>query len=350
MATKLYYLNSLSLLQTFETYWAYYSLSNGKIYSSACMKSGKMFADSIRQIAMDDPRVLDPQALKLDEDADPEKIITGLETWEVTSDSAPIDNIAKSIRLMIPYFNALKPLILEATGLTVEPIVQTNREELMYREGLERWEAHIPTMLLMGKDSPEDLLVKANQTPSIVVIGKIKQLQDLMTYAKDPTSYTSFILKFIERTRVLTDEYMGLFDKFTGSGFIVYFNQAICSANGLDMVDCFTNFARDETLFTNDLFNDWGKTIRKLPTEPVGLSMGADIGDVEYRDLAGQLVSVGEPLIWARRLAAMGNTGEVVVNNLLHEALESRSDILTEDRVGQTGSGEKFMVRALAFH
>jgi len=349
MAAKLFYLNSLSLLQAFETYWAYYSLSNGKIYSSACRKSAKMFAESLRKIAEDDDRVLDPAALQFDEDIDTEEIIRSLEVWESTSDIAPIENVSKSIRYMAPYFSALKALIFNSTGLTADPIIQTNREELMFREGLERWEAHIPTMLLMGKDSPEDLLKKASETQSIVVTGNIRKLQDLMTYAEDPQSYSSFILKFIERTRMLTDEYMGIFDKFTGSGFIAYFNKAICETTSLDMVGCFTNFVRDEMVFATELFSSWVKKIRKLPDEPVGLTIGADIGKVEYQDLASQLVTVGEPLVWSRRLAEISEPGEVIVNNLLHEALESHTDIQSEGRTCETDSGEKFLVKSLSF-
>lgn len=349
MATKLSFLNVLTLLQTFETYWAYYSLSNGKIYSAACRKSAKKFAESLQQIAMDDKRVLDPVALQFEEDIDPEKIIRSLENWESVSDIAPLENISMSIRYMPPYFIALKSLLYESTGLTADSVIQTNREELMYRGDVERWQAHLPTMLLMGKDSPEDLLKKASETQSIVVTGNIMQLQDLMTYAKDSQSYSSFILKFIEHTRMLTDEYMGIFDKFTGSGFIAYFNKAVCETTGLDMVDCFTNFVRDETIYASDFFKNWGKTIRRLPIEPIGLSIGADIGAVEFQDLAGQLVTVGEPLVWAKRLAEMSSSGEVIVNNLLHEALESRSDIQSEERIGQTGSGEKFLARSLTF-
>jgi class 3 adenylate cyclase len=350
MATKLSFLNTLSLLQTFETYWAYYSLSNGKIYSTACRKSAKSFAESLQQIAMDDKRVIDPVSLNFDEDIDPVKIIRSLANWEPTSDIAPIENITTSIRCMASYFIALKSLLYKSTGLTADPMVQTNREELMYRGDVERWQAHLPTMLLMGKESPEDLLKKATESPSIVVTGNIGKLQDLMTYAKDAQSYSSFILKFIERTRMLTDEYMGIFDKFTGSGFIAYFNKVICETTGLNMVDCFTNFVRDEALFASDLFNSWGRTIRKLPAEPVGLSMGADFGSVEYKDLAGQLVTVGEPLIWSRRLAETSSPGEVVVNNLLHEALESRSDIQSEGKVYETESGEKFQAKSLSFY
>ena len=350
MAVKLSYLNTLVLLQTFETYWAYYSVSNGKIYATACGRSAREFAAAIRGIAADDPRVYDPDALNFEEDINAVEIIDHLENWQSSRNIAPFDDISLSIRYLSPYLKALKIMFIKSTGLTIEPNIQTNREELLYKEGVERWEAHLPTMLLMGKDSPAELLEKASQVDSVVVTGMMKRQQDLMTYAKSPGSYSHFLLQFIERTRMLVDEYMGIFDKFTGSGFIAYFNKAICETTGLDFVECFVNFVRDETIFAADLFQVWSKNIRRLPVEPLGLSIGADSGNVEFQDLAGQLISIGEPLIWSRRLADMGRPGDVFVNNLLHGAIENHSGVQTEERKGTTESGEEILLRALSFN
>jgi hypothetical protein len=349
MAVKLSYLNTLVLLQAFETYWAYYSVTSGKIYATACRKAASDLVVALKTIAEDDQRIFDPEALGLEADIEPQKIFTHLENWNSSGAIAPFESISLSIRYLVPYLSALKSLMLEITGLTIIPASQTNREELLYKEGVARWEAHLPTMLLMGKDSPSDLLASASAVSSIVVTGTIKGQQDLMTYAKDSSSYASFILQFIERTRMLVDEYMGIFDKFTGSGFIAYFNKAICEKTGLDFVDCFINFVRDETVFAKDLFNDWSKNIRRLPSDALGLSMGADIGSIQLQDLAGQLVSIGEALIWSRRLAAIGNAGEVIVNNLLHEACAGHSGLQAEEQIGESDTGEKIVLRALSF-
>jgi hypothetical protein len=349
MEDKLPYLNCLVLLQTLEVYWAYYSISDGKIYSDACRKSANAFSSVLKELVAKDPQIFDSDALGLDEDIDPKEVIQRLLKWGKDGNIAPFDNMYISIRKMSSYFKALKAYILKQSGATADPIMQENREELMYREGVVRWQAHFPTMIVMGIESPEELLKKASAEQSIVVVGEIKNHQDLMTYTKDFDAYTSYVVQFIEHTRMLVDEYMGVFDKFTGHGFIAYFNKAICDIINLDVVDCFTNFVRDETVFANDLFNNWSKSVRKLPPDPMGLAMGADIGRVEFLDLANHLVSVGEPTNWALRLANSGKAGEVVVNNLLHEALESRADITGEDRMGQTQSGEDFIAKALSF-
>jgi len=349
MTESVAYLNCLVLLQAFEVYWGYYSVSDGKIYANASRKSAKAFALSLRELASQDSLVIDPATLQLEEEVNPAEIIQQLEKWETNDAIAPFDNMFLSIRKMSSFFRSLKSYIIEKTGISASPLMQVNREELMYREGVIRWQAHLPTMLVMGMESPEDLLKKASADQSIVVVGDIKRLQDLMTYAMNPASFSSFIHEFIEHTRILVDEYMGIFDKFTGNGFVAYFSKAICDITNLDMVDCFVNFVRDETVFAADLFGKWGKTVRKLPTDPLGLSIGADTGRVEFQDLVSQLVVVGEPMIWSWRLAGMGSPGEIMVNNLLYGIMESRSDIRAEEKEGITKSGETFLAQSISF-
>ena len=349
MTEKAAYIDCLVLLQTFEAYWGYYSLSDGKIYANASRKSANAFAVSLRELAAQDGQILDPIALQLEEDVDPEGIARRLEEWETNKAVCPFDNMFLSIRKLSPFFRSLKSYIIKKTGITATPLMQVNREELMYREGVTRWQAHMPTMLVMGMESPEELLKKASADQSIVVVGNIKQLQDLMTYAIDRESFSSFIHEFIERTRMLVDEYMGVFDKFTGNGFVAHFSKALCDITNLDMVDCFTNFVRDETTFAADLFDRWGKTVRKLPTDPLGLSIGADTGRVDFQDLVSQLVVVGDPVIWSWRLAGMGSAGDVMINNLLYKIMEDRSDIRAEEREGATKSGETFLAHSIFF-
>ena len=82
MTEKVAYIDCLVLLQTFEAYWGYYSLSDGKIYANASRKSAKAFAVSLRELAAQDGQILDPVALQLEEDVDPEGIARRLEEWE----------------------------------------------------------------------------------------------------------------------------------------------------------------------------------------------------------------------------------------------------------------------------
>ena len=49
---------------------------------------------------------------------------------------------------------------------------------------------------------------------------------------------------FFESIRDLFDKNMGIFDKFTGDGFLGYFNEYLCRERGKDFVECFLKFSR----------------------------------------------------------------------------------------------------------
>ena len=51
-----------------------------------------------------------------------------------------------------------------------------------------------------------------------------------MTYAQDSETYTKYMADFIEKTQQLVLKHNGIFDKFTGDGFVAYFNEEICSS------------------------------------------------------------------------------------------------------------------------
>ena len=343
------YTNCLILLQTFEIYWAYYSVSDGRIYASAARKSAKDLCVALRETAAEDPDILNPDVLSGDEDLDCAQIVDALEKWSTGEALAPMESMFTSIRRISSFFFALKKFLLQQAEIASDPVMQMNREELMYREGVERWQAHLPTMLVMGQENPEELIRQAGESETIAVVGDIKHMQDLITYAADPQSFFSFTVRFIERTRMLADEYMGIFDRYTGNGFIVYFSQAICRRLNLDMMECFLNFVKDEIAFGRELFAEWETKIRKRSPDPLGLSMGADLGRVEFQDLAGQLVAVGEPLSWAWRLAAIGRPGETLINNLVYESLRDKSGLTTQNRLGETKSGEEFVAKVLVW-
>ncbi len=349
MSDKQIYFDTLVLLQTFETYWAYYSISDGMLYSDASRKSSNALVASLRALSKIDDRILDSKALSDEEDIDIEGLLQRLENWGNGNDATPFENMFLSIRNFDSYFRPLKTYIIDALGLSAKPHLQVNREELMFREGVVRWQAHLPTMLVLGTESPLELLKKASSCPSIVVVGSFKRYHELMTYAKDQHSFTSFMVQFIERTRMLVDEYLGIFDKFTWNGFIAYFNQGLCDITKLDMVDCFINFAKKEMEFAETLFREWSSTLRKLPRQPIGLSIGADIGNVLLQDLASQLLSVGKPIIWSIRLSETADVGEVLVNNLLYRQIQDRPDIDVEEKVGATSSGEEFITGKVTF-
>ena len=213
-----------------------------------------------------------------------------------------------------------------------------------------RWKGHFPQLLLPW--NVDELLKSASITETIVVVADIRKSQDLMTYGKNADSYSRHIVQFIETSRQLIDESMGIFDKFTGDGFIVYFNDAICGSRKCDFVQCFLKFIHNETDFAAVFFPEWTKTIRKLPPSPVGLAVGADVGRIDFRDLNNHLIAVGDAIVWASRMASGAQAGQILVNNVLFNMLEGRSQnmgIIFNEFTGHTKSGESFLAKELTF-
>lgn len=87
--------------------------------------------------------------------------------------------------------------------------------------------------------------------------------------------------------------------------------------------------------------------MKKLPAEPIGLAIGADLGIVSFQNLNHHLVAVGDAVVWASRMASGASANEILVNNLLFEALRDTTGVRFEERPSKTKSGEGFLAHAL---
>jgi class 3 adenylate cyclase len=207
-------------------------------------------------------------------------------------------------------------------------------------EGYLKWRGHFPR--LKTRADPQDVMEKACRSRTIVVVGDIRRSQDLMTYAMDEQDFSKRMVEFISTTRSMLDEHGGFFDKFTGDGFIGYFNESICELYGSNYIDSFIGFIREFTCFCNSHFREWVKFVRKVPGQAVGLAVGADLGRVSFQSLNYHVVAVSESIVWASRMAAAAKAEEVLVNNLLYQTLCQRDDLVFDSREASTKSGEGF--------
>ena len=195
----------------------------------------------------------------------------------------------------------------------------------------------------MGMLRAEDIREQAGSSRTIVVMGDIRRSQDLMTYAEDENSFAKYMVRFVEESRRLIDENLGIFDKFTGDGFLCYFNESVCARLGEDFEECFMRFAKHEMAFARDHFANWCRTVRRLPDAPIGLSLGADLGSVSFRDIDSHFVAVGDPIVWAARMADAGGANETIVNNLLCQRLLDKPGVDISSKPSKTKSGEAFL-------
>jgi class 3 adenylate cyclase len=142
--------------------------------------------------------------------------------------------------------------------------------------------------------------------------------------------------------KIIKDNY-GVFDKFTGDGFLCYFNSHLCEQLGKDYYEQLIKACKEIMDFSNSFFSDWVKNIRKLPPNSSGLTIGIDSGVVKFRDLDNHLFAIGESIVWANRMSSAGEKEEIVLNNIpYHKINDSQQDIEFESIQNVTKGGESF--------
>ena len=338
----------LIISQSFETLWAYYSLSSGQLYYEVCQKEALRLLKIIDELAKIDNDVLDPEKLKLGDKSEINPILNNLLSWAEGKSNYPSDRLAPSGWVLRVFLTQLRGLILNKMNIKEGPsfILSGLEEDCSLR--FMRWKPHLPMRALIK--GPDRIVQLASDSSTIVVVGDIRRSQDLMTYAIDPKEFSQRMVDFINNTRELVEKHAGFFDKFTGDGFIVYFNEEICKTAELNYIECFLKFVKDEMVFAGPFFNDWERSIRKRPINRIGLAIGADIGRVRFEDIQNHLVAVGDAIVWAERMASAAESQEILLNNLLFSILEGREDITFEKREGKTKAGESFLSQILKFN
>lgn len=333
---------SLIAITTFETCHAYFCLSDGKLHSEEFRTASEVLGRSLAELC---PYTIGKGNEEVAKAAD--SVIKVLASWEMSGEKGITDRIIHDFAGINTSLRFIKEFLCDKIDLSI-PSINLNGSELLYRESVIRWQQHFCTLLLMKMSHSWGILEKASQGNTIVVVGDIRRSQDLMTYAKDSQSFVHFMFRFIEHTRRLIDDNLGIFDKFTGDGFIAYFNQELCAIQGRDYRDCFLEFVHGEEVFAADHFSKWRKTVRKLP-DLIGLCMGADIGRIFFHDIEFHLMAVGDAIVWAKRMADAGVRNEIVVNNLLYAELEGKSGLSFKEKQQTTKSGEVFLTRLMSF-
>lgn len=329
----------LALAQGFEVLWAYYVQSDGTLYSEPCRQNALAFLDAYAKLCEVDSQFSDPEVIGLGEDTEVSAIIDELRHWALTPDVTPYGNVFHARFIFFVLLASVKVHILRKLGARHTPIMTVSSQEMEYTSTVLRWRQHFPKKAL-SKD-PQKLFAEASKCNSIAVVADIRRSQDLMTYAVDHMKFADNLVKFLNSSRAMIDANGGLFDKFTGDGFIAYFNEGICSACGLDYRSAFLSWVDQELEFAIPFFEEWAQQIRKRPMVPVGLSIGADFGAIKFDDIHSHLVAVSDSIVWAARMAAVGGAGELVMNNLLAATL-SHSGRTVEVRDGRTKAGEDF--------
>lgn len=338
-------------ISDFETYWAYYSMSSGNAFQQEVKQYANYLLDNIYELAKLDPGIIDADTITFQQvkgNFSVQDTLSGLKDWAAGDAQVPFGTFMQSKVFFTFLLYALRLYLSEKLGLTANTTLLLSFDEFIHAERFQRWEPHLPRANMYWYDQEFDES-KLSESQTVVVYGDIRRSQDLMTYTVDHKRFEQMIIRFFHTTRNLLSKNYGIFDKFTGDGFLAYFNEYICKSKNKDFKDCFLDFTKQYIEANLPLFSEWKRYIRRLPDTEIMVSLGADLGIVYYGDLSGHLVCIGDAIVWAERMCSAASAGEIYVNNLLANAIESRKDIRLSPVLGVTKLGDRFKASKIEF-
>ena len=340
--------NLLVLLLNFEKYWQSYSLSDGEFYYKDVRAEAKkivlLFYEIYgKKVLVNPDRTINDDGMFMER-----QFVEELEKWINTKDKFPKVFLGKDyseksqfyyqIVLMELYGRLEKELKLPVSlSKTAMP-----HEQLFRMKQKEKWKGQIPETIIKDFPNPA-LMMNMSQADTLVVVGDIRRSQELMTYGESPNYYREQIVKFIKQVRKIVLDANGIFDKFTGDGFIVYFNQYVCELTESNCYQMMLKACREIQSYSEEFFDEWSKQIRKVPVERIGLSIGIDSGKVNYKVIDNQLYAIGDACVWATRMCDAGQHGSVVFNNIpYHRISPFGREGFSKEIISTTKNGESF--------
>jgi class 3 adenylate cyclase len=340
-------LDCLLSLMSFETHWAYYLQSDGNLYAPECRQYARQWAVGAQELLAADEALRQRVAQEMVPETTFGELLNRVREWSEGEAIYPFESSPRSRFMMFVITAPLKDGLMKKLGTAVATGADYTFDEINFQRRQVLWSGHLSRRLMQL--SPEDVAGFLSQSDSIAVIGDIRRSQDLMTYGPDAEFFGRNMLQFLTTTRNLLAERHGIFDKFTGDGFLAYFNSGLCRKAGRDPLACFMDFARALAEFSAGHFKRWGMHLRKIPGEGIGLALGADIGRVIFRHEESMLFAVGEAIVWAERMCNGAAAGDLMANNMLASQLSEQLGLSFEKVAGRTKAGESYLGFRLRF-
>lgn len=173
---------------------------------------------------------------------------------------------------------------------------------------------------------------------TIVVMGDLRKSQDMMLYSSDPAGFARELRSLVEKIRAEVERLNGVFDKFTGDGFLCYFNESVMP-EGQTIEEAFVEFQFKIHELASAHIKVWQTQIAKVPAGGYGLGIGADFGKVTL-DSVAPFVAIGVPIVMAARLCDQAKPGQTIINNRLYSRLEEKFETHAGVQDFQIKSGE----------
>jgi class 3 adenylate cyclase len=166
---------------------------------------------------------------------------------------------------------------------------------------------------------------RKQQQNVLVLVADIRKSSQAMIEALDPYEYASTISSFTKQARNEVRSQRGLFDKFTGDGFLAYWTfdprtHLRTRRRALETIQAVL------TAFVTDTMPRFRRNSQSLPSH-LGLAFGIDEGLVHFVTIGPDLTIVGRPVVGAVRVADGATASEVLVN--VHVGEEMRDDAVS---------------------
>ncbi len=315
----------------FEIFWNYYQQCDGQAFASECHNAAVEFFEDVDTT---------PGLISLLNDSAPApNTVPLLRKWTNSANKCPLLDKSMDCLLIRTFFIRFNKDLISKLGLGSAYSIPLSAVDKL--NDYLKWRGHLPS--LKAGLNIDTAMKRACQSETIVVIGDIRHSQELMEHAIDPEYFSIRMVNFLQDTRSILFSHGAIFDKFTGDGFVAYFNESIRGENDLDWIDCFVGFLREHRKFCAGHFQEWKMTLTLLPPGPIGIGIGVDLGSVSFQHHEHHFVAIGAPIVWANRMATEAKAGEIIANNRLYERLKHRKDLEFSSRNARTKSGEDFV-------
>lgn len=349
--------NLLVLLQNFENLWNMYSVSEGILYRQETKKSAKYFLQIFNQVSSIYPEIRNSKVLTINSIDNTELIDSinkYLGEWCKNTEKFPMpsreicmgDNEYSRFKLQ-PYFMCISIYALRHLKLNINPILCKSSGEGGFHLNNVKWRHHFSWQICDQVDN--EFLNRLSNNETVVVIGDIRKSQDLITYAVNQDSYRTYMISYIERIQKIILDEMGIFDRFTGDGFICYFNNYLLEKFHKDLYKTVLDVCMRIQIESKPFFEQWEHELQKLPQDTIGLSIGIDSGIMNFSDNK-LMLAIGTPAVWANRMCAAGFAGDIILNNIPYVKIRERNFDYKFDKVySTTKSAEQFKAYRLIY-
>lgn len=193
-----------------------------------------------------------------------------------------------------------------ADSQTKDAEIAALREDLLSLQAKQRL-AHLLNRVgsaaqakLLADDTFRRLFQNAEPCNAYVLSIDIRRSTELMLKAREPRLFAEFMIVLANGLRKLILDNYGVFDKFTGDGILAFFPEFYSGEDaGFRAID---SAARCHALFAEHYRRS--RASFKTVMLDTGLGIGIDYGTAQIVEIAGEFTVVGEPVVYACRMAS----------------------------------------------